>query len=335
MDAHPGAVKRIVLLWLGRLGDVLVSTPVLSSVRRKYPDARIQFVTGERGAAAARLIDDVDSVRILKRFYRPAANLSLAWELAGRPCDLLIDLNTAYSRSAWFLARISRAKIKLAFSKRKGNSAYTHILEAAGEKEPMLERYGRLAAHLKAPYDPVPRIALSEEKLRAGEKILREIGATKERMPVLIFPGNFKKFDNRWPEDKFAALAETLRENQDIFPFFLAGPGEEKEVEQINARLRRPLPVLRSLPIETTAALLARTGLFVGNCTGTTHLAIAVGCPTFSFLGKYTQTVWMPKPPGKAPHFQVVSDSWESCREIGVETARAALDAALRELLKK
>ncbi|MFH2203737.1 MAG: glycosyltransferase family 9 protein [Elusimicrobiota bacterium] len=325
-------IQDVVLLWIGRIGDLLISTPAVAAVRGKFPAARITLITGEQGIAAARLIPDVDEVRVLGRFHRPLANLALTAGLAARRADLLIDLNPSFSRSAWMLARLASARVKIAFRKKHGNGAFSHLLEAPGEKEHMLDRYGRLAQAIDAPYAPTPRIRLTEADRRAAAAALRAIGAPAAARLVGIFPGNFKKRENRWPREKFAAFAGRLQEMDGLFPFFMAGPGETAAVQDVAARLNRPLPVLEALPLGAAAALLRELHIFAGNCTGTTHLAIAAGAPTFSLLSRYTQTVWMPRPSGAAPHFCAVAEDWESCRDIPVETALAAFRDALSAL---
>ncbi|MDE2291177.1 MAG: glycosyltransferase family 9 protein, partial [Elusimicrobia bacterium] len=54
--------RRVVLLWAGRLGDVLVSTPFLDGLRAAAPRARLVLVTAEAGEGGARLLDCVDEV---------------------------------------------------------------------------------------------------------------------------------------------------------------------------------------------------------------------------------------------------------------------------------
>lgn len=323
---------HIVLLWLGRLGDLLIASPMYAAVRRRFPDARITLVTGERGAAAAGLLEDIDEVRIVGRFHRPFHNAGLALGLAAQEADILIDLNSSFSRSAWTLARLARARCKLAFRKGKGDSVYTHLIDAPDEKEHMLDRYARLARALGAEYEPKVTITISKEDRAASAEVLRANALPLDRRLAAVFPGNFKKYDNRWPEEKFVELVNRIQKRGDIIPFFLAGPGEEDKVRAMAQRLKNPIPVVGPLPIGVTAGLLTRLEIFITNCTGTTHLAIAAGCPTFSFLSRYTQTVWMPRPSGAAPHFCVVDDSWESCRSITVDDADAALTRALTAL---
>lgn len=77
---------------------------------------------------------------------------------------------------------------------------------------------------------------------------------------------------------------------------------------------------------------MKRMDLCVLNVTGTTHLAAALGCPTFGFYSGYTDAVWRPRGPR---HWGAVSSSWESCRGISVDEAYAALEPALLSLASR
>ncbi|MFH1724292.1 MAG: glycosyltransferase family 9 protein [Elusimicrobiota bacterium] len=355
MNALPlDDVRRIVLLWIGRLGDILIATPFMASVRARFPGARVTLVTGELGAAAARLAPALDAVRVLRRFHHPLENLRLVRELRAHEADLLVDLNSAPSRASSTLARLARARVKLTFARARGEGAYTHLIDAPSETEHMLDRYARLAEALGASYDPRPRVRVPAIDARAARDLLKDLVPPGGPL-VCVHPGNFKKFDNRWPEDKFVALAARLSAVPGVRVFFLAGPGEEAPVRAIAERLETSLPVVGPLSTGVAAGLLSQVDLLIANVTGTAHLAIATGTPTFTFRSRYTDTVWMSRgnatligpaakdalPPtterdpslrgrdADSPHFSVVSESWESCRDIPVDAAWTALRGAL------
>jgi len=330
-------IRIIRLLWLGRLGDLLVSTPLIAGLRARFPGARLSLITGERGAAAAGLIADVDERLVLRRWTSPISNLFLAGRIASEEAGMLLDLNPAYSRASWALAALARSRVKLAFRKGRGDAIFTALVDPPGETEHMLSRYRRLADALGAPYEPRLRIRIpSGEDGRAAE-LLDSSGLGGKGLLVGVFPGNFKKRDNRWPKRKFAELMQGMLDQKDIRLFVLCGPGEEGPVRRLLAGLDRPVPALGPLPIGLTAALLKMTDLLVTNATGAAHLAVAAGTPTFSILSGYTRAVWMYPAPGLESektgigpsHFSVVSPSWESCRDVPVSAARDELRRAL------
>lgn len=324
--------RRVVLLWIGRLGDVLVSTPLLRALRARCPRARLILVTGEAGEGAARLCPDIDEYRVLRPFVRAAENAALVRELRAQPADLLIDLNSSFSRAAWSLALVSGARMKIGFAKGRGDWIYSQVLAPPPEKEPMSGRYARLAEALGASVEPALSVKIPDEARIRGERRAATLDPGRQRLLVGIHPGNFKKFDNRWPEANFVGLLEKLAGREGMVSFLLAGPGEEGQVRGIAGRLRRPVLVLGSSDIESSAGLLASVDLLIGNVTGTTHLAIAAGTPTFTLRSGYTHCVWMPR---TEAHPHAVSRSWTSCRDISVAEAWAALEPALERLASR
>lgn len=319
------ATKSVVLVWIGRLGDVLVTTPLFRAIRRAAPSARIRLVTGEAGGPGAELAPGIDEVLILRRASSPLRNLGLVRTLRESQADLLVDLNSAFSRAASVLCRLARARVRAGFERDRGNGGFDVLAAPAGPEEHMLDRYARLGKAIGAAPQGEPD-AIIPERARERARALAA-GVPGDGPLIVVHPGNFKKFDNRWPEEKFAAL---LARSEGRFAL-LAGPGEEEAVEEIARNCGKPVPVLGPLSIGETAGLLEEAELFVGNATGSAHLAAAVGTKTLTFLASYTKKIWMPKDggPDGPRHFQLVSPSWNSCRDVTVDDAAAALRRAL------
>lgn len=319
----PPGLREVTALLLGRVGDLLVATPMLRALRQRDPEARIRLVIKSYCRQAAELVPFIDEVAVLGRAQQVAANAKLAAALVGRRCDLLVDLNPSFSRTSAALAALVRAPVKLAFAKGRLESAFTDLLPAPADEEPMLDRYARMAAALEAPYEPKLEIRLNSEHERMGEELgQRAFGGRGRR--ILIHAGNFKKFDNRWPEEKFSALGLALQ-MEGVQVCWLAGPGELEPVAAI-AETAGGGPIISPPSLGATAALMKRSELVVCNITGTTHLAAAAGAATFGLYAGYTNAVWRPR--GEA-HSGVVSSDWRSCREIPVETVLEGIRRAL------
>jgi ADP-heptose:LPS heptosyltransferase len=313
--------RLVTAVLIGRLGDLIVATPMLRALKAKYPDARLRLVVSKLGREAAAMIPAVDEVVVLGAKALP--------RLLASKSDLAVDLNPSFSKTSAALMLALRAPVKLGFSKRKWNEVYTEVLSAPKDDEPMLARYARMAAALKAPYEPRMELSLSDAH-RAGARDALARLPPKKGARVLIHPGNFKKFDNRWPEDCFVALADKLQD-AGVDVVFMAGPGELEPVKAIVSRLKKVCPVLPPASLGVTGAVMKSADLVVLNVTGTTHLAAALDVPTFCFYAGYTNAVW--HPPGPL-HRGIVSRSWTSCRDLSVEDAWAALTPLLKNSTK-
>jgi len=324
-------VERITALYIGRVGDVIVATPFLRALRRRHPKARIRLIIGWRSAQVLPLIPFVDEWAVLEKPAQVGAHLSFAWKLLREPCDLLVDLNSSYSKTSTLIARAVRAHRRLAFDKGRGpQGVFTEVVAAPAEREHMWDRYGRLAAALDAPYDQDPELRLPIADLDEADRLLASLpplggGSFK----IVIHPGNFDRFSFRWPEEKFAELADRLLEDARLKLYFMGGPGEHEKVAAIVAKLKRPVPILPAARLGVSGAMLKRMNLFVCNITGTTHLASALGVPTFGFYAGYTQAVWRPR---GARHGGTVCPEWESCRETTIDEAHSALVDHIKRL---
>ncbi len=320
--------RRVCVVWLGRIGDVIVATPFLRALRRRLPGAEITLVLSHRCAQLAPLLPFADQITLIGPVHRPERHLMAAAGLLRRRFDLLVDLNSAPSRTSALVASVVRSKVKLAFRKGRWERAFTHLIPAAEEAEHMLDRYERLSRALGAGLERRFEVIVPPSAEAAAEKILPGRRDDK-RLRVLIHPGNFKKFDHRWPEEKFAGLTAKLLADPGLQLFYLAGPGEGRRIAGILAKVPSPVPVLGPAPMGVVAELLRRFDLGIVNVTGTMHLAAAVGTPTFGLYSGYANAVW--RPPGP-DHGGCVSSSWISCRDITVDEAHAALRGALSQL---
>lgn len=312
-------VMLLTALLIGRLGDTIVAGPFLRALKAKWPGARLRLAHGPLAAEAAQKMPWLDEAILLTPPFVSMTRLML------ETSDILVDLNPSFSKTSSALLALARAKEKAGFQRGKLDALFTKTAGPAGLKEHMLDRYARLAALLGLPYDPRLEIRLTAEDEWQAERLLSRAGISGPRR-ILVHAGNFKKTENRWPEDKFVQLTDILLDQPGLEVIYMAGPGEELETRAIVARLKRRVPILPPSPLGVLGAAMRRMDLCVMNITGTTHLAAAVGARTFGFYTGYTDAVWRLRGPG---HTGVVAADWESCRDIAVDAAWEALRARL------
>jgi len=330
IDLGTAPIERIACVYIGRIGDVIVATPFLRALRKRFPKARIRLVAGARAAQILPLIPFVDETALLGRPGQLGAHLTLAWALLREPCDLLVDLNSSFSKTSTLVARAARARIRLGFEKDKGPRVFNRTIPPPGDREHMSERYERLAEALGAPYGPDLELRVPPEAdAEAGRLLAPLLSAEASAFRVLIHPGNITRPPSFWPEERLTELCRRLQADPALRLFFLAGPGERELVGRIAGALPRPAPVLPAAPLSVVGGMVRRMNLLVGSLTSTTHLAAALGVPTFAFYEGYTQTVWRPR---GARHGGTVSADWNHVQSTTVEEAHAALKEHLARL---
>jgi ADP-heptose:LPS heptosyltransferase len=145
------------------------------------------------------------------------------------------------------------------------------------------------------------------------------------RREVIVLQPGAGSAAKAWPG--FAVLARRLR-SASMSVVALAGPADAAAVEALVAAEALDRDALaRDWPLPRIAALFSLARAAVGNDSGPTHLAAAVGCPTVAVFGPTDPDRWAPV----GPHVRVVADSARGAPWAGVGVDR--VEAALRGLL--
>ncbi len=268
-----------------QFGDLLLNVPAIRAVRERFPAAHLTLVVGRQNAAAVVGQAWADEVRVVdtKNFIGVAR---AALRRGPRP-DLAISFTTvSYSRSGSLLVALSGARERLGFNASRWNerdaARLTRVVPYPEGTPHQSEVSMALARAAGAERKPPPPYFVAD----AASVALAPEGA------VYLHPGA-GKLKNRWPADRFAALArELLHRGREVW--LLEGPQDGGTVEAVQASLGRALPVVRGESISQLAGRFARASLYIGNDTGPLHLAGAVGAPTVGIYGWSDPREWAP-----------------------------------------
>jgi hypothetical protein len=142
---------------------------------------------------------------------------------------------------------------------------------------------------IRAPGRAVPRLELRGAAIDRGRRLLRQVG----REVVVIHPGSGSASKN-WPADRFAALAERIRGETGMVPAVACGEADES-VRQCLESTAPELALLPELDLAGLAGLLCACRCYVGNDSGITHIAAAVGATVVAVFGPTDPEVWGPR----------------------------------------
>ena len=84
----------------------------------------------------------------------------------------------------------------------------------------------------------------------------------------------------KWPLERYAECIARLNEQRPVQPVIVCSADEDAEASALSVKLAVPPYILSGVPLRTVCAVLERCDLFLGNDTGTAHLAAAMNCPT-------------------------------------------------------
>jgi heptosyltransferase-2 len=285
-------VERLLVIRYSALGDVVLATSVLEPLRRRFPGARIEWVTSP---ALAPLLEGVPGLAAVHRLGRQGADRpgALAGRLRGR-FDLAIDLQEKV-KSRWLA--MAAAPRRLYFHRRSPGQALAALF---GRDRPLTRAHAtQLYAEVLRPLGvegpgPIEIAVPATARARA-----RALLAGARRPLVGIAPGATWA-TKRWAPERFAAVGDALHAAGHGL-VLVAGPGDAAASAAFRASLRAPLQAdLTLLPVEALAAALGELRLLVACDSGPVHLAAAQGIPALVLFGPTSTVRWAPPPTGRA-----------------------------------
>ena len=289
MQANPNAVRRLLMVRLSAMGDIIHTLPAVAALRKAFPQAMLGWLVEERWAdligccqtppsGGRPLVDKIHTVNT--KVWRQALSSHKTWREATAAIrqircvkyDTAIDFQGAV-RSA-LLARLTGASSLVGFAEPRENAAslfYTKKVFAQGRH--IIEQNLTLAS------------VVAGHKLQLGQiefdSAPPEAGGLSDY--AIINPGAGWGA-KRWPAERYGEVAKRLASEAGLRSLINYGPGEEglvRPTEQASGGAARSL----TCPPAAMIAMMKRARLFVGGDTGPMHLAAALGIPVVAIFG--------------------------------------------------
>ena len=327
-DWRPGlglAVRRILLLKVDHIGDLLLALPAIASLRRCWPDAELTLMCGPWNVPVARGLGVFDRI-VAVDFLQGRADASRArvFDPSGIEAadlgtfDLAVDLRV--DEDSRLLLGHVEARFKAGYFSRlqPRDMALSLPLEQAGApRRPGLRDHqrtlmSRLAAEVVAALDPLrdgeallARVASEHDSAMAAELA----GLPRPLVAVNTLSGREIK---NWPLPRFVSVCRWVAEELGGTVVLLGGPGDRRNAEAILRQLGTSggrdgivqgggvqgggvRSFVGRLRLDQSLAMLRHVDLYLGNDSGLTHAAAMSGVATVAiFSGIDPVATWMP-----------------------------------------
>ena len=332
-------IRRILLVRLSALGDVVNTLPAVSAVREAFPRARLGFIVEDRCRDVVLGHPAIDRVYVYPRkrwqsdffrFWRWGRLVSEVGaffrEIRSERYDVALDFqgNLKGALHSW----LSGSPERIGFA--RGHCSELNWLFSTFRVRPAteyrVEKFLSLLAPLGiAPSRPRYVLPRSEESRARAHRSIRELG-WGEGDYIVLHPGTseFGKI-KRWPLDRFGALARRLS-SEGHRVLVVWGPGERGMAETI-AREGGPAVrvAMETRSILDLAELIAGARVFVGADSGPLHIASAVGVRSVALFGPKDPAVYGPYNPLGRVVYKPDGAGPASMEAITVEDAHAAV----------
>jgi heptosyltransferase-2 len=303
-------IRRIVLVKPCCIGDVILATPLLTALRRGYPDAAIDWVAGSMVVGALHghpaLNRVIDSGPLAKPASRPGSLLRLVRRLREGHYDLAVvpDRSPLIGLAVWLAGIPRRAGLDSA------GRGFSYTIKAPVDPNVIrheAEIYLDIARVLGLDTtDCWANVPPTPAALEAARDALRQVRAADKPL-VIIHPGGGVNagmilLEKRWPAACFAALADRIADAIDGQIAVIGLDSDRPAVTAFRQAVRHPvLDLTLRLSLAVTGALASLAALYVGNDNGVAHLAAASGGKVLMIFGPSDPCRYAPfVPPDRA-----------------------------------
>jgi lipopolysaccharide heptosyltransferase II len=280
------------------IGDVVLTTPAIRSVRNAFPDAFISYM-GDRHAVSLLENNPCLNEIIPFDFSRPSIVVQpgVLLRLRRSRFDLAIDF-FGNPRSA-LLTYMSGARHRVGPDRKGRGRLYNRQVKDDGKPKPVIDFYNQyLRAAGIEPSSRKTELFLTDDERREAGIFLRwldyETSPLDLTRPIIgLHPGATWPA-KKWLAGRFAGLAELIRAKLGCQVVLTAGPNDRDTVREVAAASMAGIKVLPPLPLRQLAAVISHFRMYVSNDAGPMHIAAALDVPTIGVFGPGEENIWFP-----------------------------------------
>ncbi|WPU63135.1 lipopolysaccharide heptosyltransferase II [Peredibacter starrii] len=297
--------KNILCIRLDAMGDVMMTTPALSALKKQLPDRRLTLLTSKQGMEIAKSIPLFDQVisyhapwlKASGTLNDPGPDFEMIELLKKEKFDGVI-IFTVYSQNplpSAMLCYLAGIPLRAAICRENPYSLLTDWIKETEPHEILrheVKRHLDLVHELGASRDPRPLILAVDPKAKLEvEGKLMDLQSPW----IIIHPGATAE-SRRYKTSGFAAVADLITEELGIKVLFTGGSDEREIISEIQSLMRHDsINLAGKLSLKEMIALIQKAPLIISNNSGPVHMAAALGTPVLVLyaLTNPQHTPWM------------------------------------------
>ncbi len=286
-------IETMLVIHQGALGDFILALPALSALRQAFPEAR-PFIMGyprilqlAEGRFYSEEIFSIDQKGMATFFVREGP-LDRTLTQFFSSFELIIVFGK--DGGGTLIGNLKRVC--------QGRILHLNPLPNWDDGVHLSDHLLRQLTQYGIPFvNQNPVLYLREEDREWGGQFWRERGVPSEGRSnvIVLHPGSGSR-KKLWPLKHFLELFRHLQSKPDRKFLVILGPAEGPEIQQAFAKLETPNLILaKGLSLVQLASVMKGCGLFIGNDSGISHMAAALGLPTLAIFGPTDHRVWSPR----------------------------------------
>lgn len=286
---NPYNFKRILIVRTDRMGDVILSTPVIKALRDNYPNAYIAMMVSPYAKEIVEGNPYLDQVIIYDKDGKHKSwprSIKFSRRLKKKQFDLAVILHpTNRVHLITFFAGIRKRigydrKLRFLLTDK---IKHTKQLGQKHELEYNLDLIRYLGIE---PLDKNLFVPISLESEKWVADLFNREGIKENDLLLAIHPAASCP-SKVWPLERFAEVADKLIEKYGFKALIVSGPKDISLAKSLIKQMRhRVVDLAGRTSVSQLASLLKRSKLFISNDSGPVHIASAVGVAVISIFGR-------------------------------------------------
>ncbi len=294
------------------LGDLVMATPILADLRKRYPKAKITAMCQSNVGKLLEHDPNIDELYIYKRpsgWIHRQHPLDIISNLQKGQYDLGILLTNSFS-SAWWLYR-GQVQNRIGFTGNLRSLLLNKALKYSPDKETQHQvvTYKTLLQPMGIPIsDTEPALYVSDLERAAAKELLAKHQIHPEKMVLIgINPGAAYGSAKCWLPERFISVTQKLLENPNVAIIYFGDPSGAPLVHDICANVpsSRLLDLAGKTSLRELVALVEACSIFLTNDSGPMHIASALGTRLLALFGSTSDVRTGPYKGGKVLHKHV------------------------------
>ena len=289
-------MKKILVIQLKQIGDVLLSSPICNTLKKNYPDSQIDYIVYDYTAGVVENNPNIDN--IIKISSKERENKLEFIKLLMKLPKYDICINIQGKIEGLLITLFSRAKMKISWNKKGWRILHTHPVDTdkqmkiTGAGNTIDGRLALLSPLGNLDYDRDLKIWIKDEERKNIKKIMESAGINLEK-PIISFGVTSRREFRIWPKDRFAKLIDFLYEKYGIQAVLFYAPNDKKynseeeycnSVKELVQNKEAVFTNIKTKSARELIGLLAESDMYIGNDNGPRHFAQAVDTPSFAIF---------------------------------------------------
>jgi len=287
LKIDPTFIKNILLIRLRRIGDIVLTTPAISALREKFPQAHLTYLVEKPYLELVEGNPSLNEILVVPANQSRRDFIRWLWRQRKKTYDILIDFHGG-PRASWttFLAK---AKIKIGYKIKYKSFIYDLAIPRGRQNGYFhsVESHLNLVRVLGANPSTLPPLYLPPAKNEEKEKVnnLLKENNLQGCKPVVIHISAGNQFRN-WGEKNILTLCQLLSRHPKL-KIILIGSEEDKKAEKALLSKGPPgvVSMVGKLNLRELRELISFSSLFVGPDSGPMHIAASTQTPLVVYFG--------------------------------------------------